>query len=159
MFRKKSKGYPCFSIKATLIRQREYFIIYQSKSTVMLRFWVYLFGFLQPRLPLRPNARQCRARGLRTGENNNPSALRGAGAPTNCSYSTTSSCVLMIIYCVSTPAKRAAPSRLQKPARLRSSCFTDASRNARPFFCGRMVLSFAPDSCASLVVSLSPELF
>lgn len=36
-----------------------------------------------------------------------------------------------------------------------TNCFTDAFGNARPFFCGRMVLSFAPDSCAGLLFALS----
>lgn len=42
-----------------------------------------------------------------------------------------------------------------KPTGIKSSCFTDAPRNPRLFFCGRMVLSFAPDSCAGLLFALS----
>ncbi len=57
---------------------------------------------------------------------------------------------LLCLYCSERFAEPAS-----KPARFYSSCFTDASRNPRPFFCGRMVLSFAPDSCAGLLFALS----
>lgn len=44
---------------------------------------------------------------------------------------------------------------VSKWTRFHASCFTDAPRNPRPFFCGRMVLSFAPDSCTGLLFALS----
>lgn len=63
-----------------------------------------------------------------------------------------SSCIVMFIYCVS-----ATVSALQNllQSHPHSSYFTDASRNLRLFFCGRMVLSFAHDSCAGLLFALS----
>lgn len=65
-----------------------------------------------------------------------------------------SSCVLMSIYCVSTAAS-ALPSPLQsRPHSTRAVLQMRLEIRGR-FFCGRMVLSRAPDSCAGLLFALS----
>lgn len=68
-----------------------------------------------------------------------PSMQPGAGASQGVPMN--SSCVITIIYrvCATASAQQSRP---------HWSLHTDAARNPRLFFCERMSLSFAPDSCA-----------